>query len=247
MAYLQDYNEDERRLQQQTSGPGQSYAPASGSGAPSAAPASSGMSPAPIAAYFSANEPAAQSMAAGIGSRVEEAGRDAVQSWDAGKAADAWGRAERLGTQEGVASELDDAYQDPQYTPGMASLDAYLTRRGSTPGQYDELVNRFAGLDVNEVGSAAPTAPTMRDVGPEPKLEGMSRNKLSGELQAPSPYHKGGKTYHDVYLPSVDRHKAWEKQRAGAQSEYDEANKQFGEDTEIWNKKRQPFLDAFGL
>lgn len=268
MAYLEDYREEDRQPGQQSSGPGTSYAPSGGAPAPKA---SSGMTPAPIADYFTANRDAASGMAGDMGNRVESAGREAVQAWDAGKAQDAWARAENLGTQEGFASELHDAYQDPGYTQGMGALDAYVATRASAPGQFDALRARFSALDPNVVGSPSPEAPTMRNVGAQPLPEGyrpLAPGESGGEYvlhHADDRYYSGSpsdgttestlkvhaqapyESEYDAYADWQAKNNAWEKQYKDAQAEYDAANKQYGEDMDAYNQKRQPFLEAFGL
>lgn len=259
MAYLETLNPDEEEAKRDETSPGASFTPSSAAGSevgsPSAsAPPASGSAAAPIASYFSVNREAAQSMGEKVGDSVENAGRDAVESWDQGKAVQAQARAQSLGSQEALASELDQTYKDPGYTSGMAALDAYAAQRGSDPGRFQAIKDKFAGLDWNVVGSAGPGAvPTAPDYGQAPAapkeptyedttyMDPQSKQAATERNNAKRAAYEAEQRKYEAALADYDR------QYQETQSQYNQDAAAYKQANAAWEASRRPLLEAFGL
>ena len=143
MAYLEDtFGEDERRrLEREGTAGGAAPMSTGGAGAVQSQPQAPTAGFANLANYFTANKDTAEAQGAETAATLQKSAEEALRSDSPGQAIDVAGQLDAAQTPGGLAATLKQ--DDPQYTAGMAGLDAYLGTKGSEPGQFEGLRSLF--------------------------------------------------------------------------------------------------------
>lgn len=153
MAYLDDLNEEERRRLEQG---GSSAAPGGGTGGPAVsagggqAPTSSGF--VNLGKYFDVNREAAGEQGAALAETLGGQADAALSGDDPGQAMSTLGSINAAATPGGLASVVQKD-GGPNYSAGMAGLDAYLSTKGAEPGAFQGLKDLY-GPKLPKVESA---------------------------------------------------------------------------------------------
>jgi hypothetical protein len=250
MAYL---DEDTRRRGQEMPYGKEPGAPTVSVGAPVGSPTPQGgdsqTGATPIAAYFSANQPQAEEMAAHATDDIRNDIRGAVDAWDPNAAQDVKSRLDATATPEGVSGAINSDPR-PDYSAGMGALDSYLTTRGGAGAQFDDLRERFSG-NLDFVGTPKPGADPARPEAPTNSVgydlnDPATRARLNdayaatgGDAAARQRITQEIGAYTTAYQDYQNQLRDWENQ-------YGDTNAENQQQVNDWDSRYQQLLAAFG-